>query len=187
MIGSRALSLAVALGGVIAAPQGGSQMAAPTTHLAAVLEVKDFGAEQLRIGDLNGDGAPEFLFVQSIRGTREITCLTATTVAGEVLWQVGKPSPDNGAIYSDLPVQVYDWDRDGRNEVLYVRQARYLEVPDPSLWYRERATRYEGEATMVVFDGATGRRRAPSRCRRRRMTASCSPTSRAAAGARTSW
>jgi hypothetical protein len=136
---------------------GAAEMAATTTHLVSVIDVKDFGAETMRIGDLSGDGAPDLLFVQSVYGTREITCLTATTIAGEVLWQVGKPSADNGRIYSDLPVQVYDWDNDRRNEVLYVKQARYVEVPDPTLWYRERATRYEGEATTVVLDGLTGK------------------------------
>ena len=127
-----------------------------TTHLVSLIDVRDFGAETLRIGDLNGDGAPDLLFTQSVYGTREITCLTATTIAGEVLWQAGTPSLDNGRIYSDLPVQVYDWDADGRNEVLYVRQARYAEVADPANPIREQATRYEGEATLVVLDGLTG-------------------------------
>jgi len=127
-----------------------------TTHLVSLIDVKNFGAETLRIGDLNGDGAPDLLFVQSVYGTREITCLTATTIFGEMLWQIGAPSADNGRIYSDLPVQVYDWDGDGRNEALFVRQARYAEVENPGSSIRERATRYEGHATMVVLDGMTG-------------------------------
>jgi outer membrane protein assembly factor BamB len=126
-------------------------------HLVSSIDVKDFGAETLRIGDLNADGAPDFLFVQSIYGTREITCLTATTITGEVLWQTGKASPENGRIYSDLPVQIYDWDGDGRNEVLYVRQARYIGWTLVGGYARERAERYEGVATMVVLDGATGK------------------------------
>lgn len=128
-----------------------------STHIVSIIDVKDFGAEQLRIGDLNGDGAPDLLFVQSIHATREITCLTATTIFGEVLWQEGTPSCDNGRIYSDLPVQVYDWDNDGCNEVLCVRQAQYHEPYLAAGWARERASRYAGEATMVVLDGITGR------------------------------
>ena len=128
----------------------------PTRHLVSSINVKDFGAETLRIGDLNGDGAPDLLLVQSVYGTREITCLTAVTIFGEVLWQTGKPSAENGRIYSDLPVQVYDWDADGRNEVLYVRQARYAEPPYRG-GVRERASRYEGSAKMVILDGCTGR------------------------------
>jgi hypothetical protein len=40
--------------------------------------------------------------------------------------------------------------------VLYVRQARYAEPPYQG-GVRERASRYEGDATMVVLEGATGR------------------------------
>ena len=54
----------------------------------------------------------------SLYGTRTITCLTALTIKGGVLWQHGAPSPANGHTYSDLPVQIYDWDGDGRNEVV---------------------------------------------------------------------
>jgi len=128
-----------------------------TVHLVSKIDVKDFGAETIRIGDLNGDGGPDLLFVQSVRGPRTITCLTATTVSGQILWQTGTPSRQNGLIYSDLPVQIYDWDRDGRNEVLYVRQAKYVEPPGEGNAVRERATRYEGDATMVVLDGGTGK------------------------------
>src|SRR5262249_21716768 len=117
--------------------------------------------ETLRFGDLNGDGAPDLLFVQSIFETREITCLTATTIQGTVLWQTGKPSAANGRIYSDLPVQIYDWDNDGENEVLYVRQAKYAEpILSPTGnggAVRERAKRYEGDATMIVLDAKTGK------------------------------
>ena len=130
-------------------------------HLVSNIDTKQFGAETIRIGDLNGDGAPDLLFVQSIYGTRKVSCLTATTILGNVLWQVGDPSAENAHIYSDLPVQVYDWDNDGRNEVLYVQQARYAEPVFIRSWdgrqARERARSYEGDATMIVLDGSTGR------------------------------
>ena len=128
-----------------------------TAHLVSRIDVKDFGAETLRIGDLNGDGGPDLLFVQSVFGTRAITCLTATTILGEVLWQTGTASIENGCIYSDLPVQIYDWDNDGKNEVLYVRQAVYAEPAYDGKSPRERASKYEGEAHIVILDGRTGK------------------------------
>ena len=73
-----------------------------------------------------------------------------------MLWQTGTPSADNGRIYSDLPVQIGDWDDDGRNDVLYVRQAVYAEPAYDGQSVRERATRYEGHATLIVLDGTTG-------------------------------
>lgn len=161
-----------------------------SARLVANIDVKDFGAETLRIGDLDGDGELDLLLVQSVYATRKITCLTALTIGGRVLWQVGRGSGSagesvggtagshsagegtggtggsesagggtggTGRIYSDLPVQVYDWDDDGRNEVLYVRQARYIQPGWDGKSPLERAERYEGAATMVVLDGTTGR------------------------------
>ena len=129
-----------------------------TVHLVSRIVGQEFLSETVRIGDLNGDGAPDVLFVQNLYGPRIITCLTATTISGEILWQTGTPSKDNGRCYCDLPVQIYDWDHDGRNEVLYVRQAKYLDSPPPDpRSVRERAARYEGDAAMLVLDGRTGR------------------------------
>lgn len=128
-----------------------------STHLVSSITTRDFGSATIRIGDLNGDGAPDLLFIQSVYGSREISCLTATTIFGEKLWQTGVPSADNGQIYSDLPVQIYDWDNDGVNEVLYIRQAKYAEpIEYGERKVRERAKRYEGSATMVVLNGNTG-------------------------------
>jgi len=142
--------------------QVGQAAPSPTTHLVSRIVGKEFLSETVRIGDLNGDGAPDVLFVQDLYGPRIITCLTATTITGEVLWQTGTPSNENGRAYCDLPVQIYDWDRDGRNEVLYVRQATYLDSPPPTAAnIRERAGRYEGNATMVVLNGATGQEKSP--------------------------
>lgn len=132
----------------------------------------EFGADTVRIGDLNGDGAPDLLFAQTLNlakpgtrqlqcRTREIRCLTATTIHGRMLWQWGEPSVQNGCNTGDMPVQVYDWDNDGENEVLFIRQAAYAELyPEDGPGYRGRAKRYEGTATLVVLDGKTGREKA---------------------------
>ena len=126
-----------------------------TVHLVSRIDVKDFGAGVLRVGDLNGDGAPDLLLVQSVYETREITCLTAVTISGEIIWQTGKPDRTNArGPYADLPVQVHDWDNDGANEVMYVKQATYVGA---GRGVRERAPRYEGNAAMVVLDARTGK------------------------------
>lgn len=130
-----------------------------SVHLVSAIDVRDFGAETLRTGDLNGDGAPDLLFVQGVYETRAISCLTATTISGKVLWQNGVPDPRNGRIYADLPAQVYDWDGDGQNEVLYVSQARYAERDPADGWAQQRASRYDGDATMHVLDAAAGQER----------------------------
>ena len=136
-----------------------------SVHVVSSFATREFGAEALRVGDLNGDGGPDLLLVQMECGTkdkmclsREIRCLTATTIYGEILWQHGRPSVNNGCVWCDLPVQIYDWDNDGANEVLYVRPSVYTELyPGDPKEYRGRAKRFEGTANMVVLDGRTGR------------------------------
>jgi hypothetical protein len=149
-----------------------------TAHLVSSIDTQDFGAETVRIADLNNDGAHELLFVQSDPCTRDIACLTATDLFGRVLWQTGAaPSRENAGIYSDLAAQVYDWDGDGRNEVLWVEQSIYAEsivwdyaqakhigVPTSRRgelrghkgWALEGARRYEDDAILHVLDGLTG-------------------------------
>ena len=143
-----------------------------TTHLVSSFATREFGADTVRIGDLNGDGAPDLLFTQThnqirpgtselLCRTREIRCLRATTIAGDILWQYGEPSTQNGCNTGDMPVQVYAWDGDGKNEVLFIRQAIYAEMyPEDLPEYRGRAKRYQGTATLVILDGATGQEKA---------------------------
>ena len=37
-----------------------------------------------------------------------------------MLWRAGKPDPKNVYFGSDFPVQIFDIDHDGRNEVIYI-------------------------------------------------------------------
>ena len=115
-----------------------------------------FGAgRNVRFGDLDGDGAPEMLIAQNIPRIGDnfvqISCLTAVTLDGQVLWQLGRPDPRNGLLTSDTPFQIHDIDGDGRNEVVMVKDFK-----------------------LQVLEGATGKVRksvpdARRRCRDNRL------------------
>ena len=59
----------------------------------------------------------------------QISCLTAVTLDGKVLWQLGRPDPRNGLLTADCPFQIHDIDGDGRNEVVMVKDFQ-LQVRD---------------------------------------------------------
>lgn len=79
-----------------------------------------------RFGDLDGDGRLDMLIAQNIPRVRgdafdHISCLTALTLDGRVLWQSGRPDPRNGLLTNDTPFQIHDIDGDGQTEIVLVR------------------------------------------------------------------
>ena len=89
------------------------------------LITEGFGAgRNVRFGDLNGDGKTDVLIGQVIHhGPRdrhsELSCMTALTLEGEQLWQIGKPDPEKYHLTNDVGFQIHDLDNDGKNEVIY--------------------------------------------------------------------
>lgn len=86
---------------------------------------------KLLLGDINGDGRMEMIFVQAKGGIDaryvpyEISCITAFALTGEMLWQFGEPVEDCGGFGADFPAQVCDIDADGKLEVLCVKEGRF--------------------------------------------------------------
>ncbi|WP_231735423.1 hypothetical protein [Gracilibacillus massiliensis] len=84
------------------------------------------------IGDLTGDGRMDLLMVQPDGGIddryvpHQVEAMTAFDLEGNLLWQAGEPSHTPGGPGSDYPVQIYDIDGDGYNEVLCVKNKQFL-------------------------------------------------------------
>ena len=99
----------------------------PKPTLWKKVSTEGFGVgRNLRFGDLTGDGTPDVLVGQMAHhGPRdaysELSCLTAMTFDGDILWRVGDPDPANYQLTNDVGFQIHDIDGDGRNEVVYCK------------------------------------------------------------------
>jgi rhamnogalacturonan endolyase len=98
----------------------------PLPKLWRQFATPNFGAgRNVRFGDLDGDGTPEMLVAQNIPRFADnfiqISCLTAVTLDGKMLWQLGRPDSRNGLLTADTPFQIHDLDGDGQCEVVLVK------------------------------------------------------------------
>ena len=105
------------------------------------------GARPL-FGDVTGDGRLDIVMMQPhhINATASqpgpmVAALTAYSLEGEMLWQVGEVDPEGRNNTQDIPAQIKDVDGDGTNEVVAIM------YPDGNT---------EAEGRFFVFDGATG-------------------------------
>ncbi len=111
------------------------QEANPRMVLWKKIFTPNFGAgRNVRFGDLNNDGQIDVLIGQVIHHgpkdrNSELSCLTAITFDGEILWQTGRPDPWKAMLTNDVAFQIHDIDNDGKNEVIYTMD-QYLIIAD---------------------------------------------------------
>jgi rhamnogalacturonan endolyase len=119
------------------------QAANPGLRVWKKIKTEGFGVgRNIRFGDLNSDGQFDVLIGQvQHHGPKdrnsELSCLTAMTLDGEMLWQVGDPDPWKDHLTNDVAFQIHDLDGDGTQEVIYCKDMK-----------------------IVVADGATGKTKA---------------------------
>jgi hypothetical protein len=81
----------------------------------------EYGTNQnLRLGDLNGDGNKELVFARPDASGLGVGSISVINLEGELMWQYGKLVKIDGCSGEELPVQVHDLDGDGSREVIFV-------------------------------------------------------------------
>ncbi len=103
-------------------------------RLANEVDITGFGDTGMRLGDLDGDGELEAVFFQArdchiprmsaggYRHEKQVHCVTAMKLDGDVMWQEGAPLGTGHWAMHGVAAAVSDIDADGRPEIVYVTE-----------------------------------------------------------------
>ena len=115
----------------------------------------EFGTDQnIRLGDLTGDGNKEILFARSLEPGSSVCCISAMNLEGTLIWQYGDQGSPVKKAGPELPVQIHDLDGDGAREVIFVSEQRIhvLDGKNGSLIRRERIPGSLDARTIIFGD-----------------------------------
>lgn len=135
----------------------GTAMAKPkNSSISAIkllkkIKLYDYGSHVVRFGDLNGDGQAEAVMVQIDR-KRQVTGIVAISLyTGKVLWQHDRPRRKNFRTTGDIPVQVYDWNQDGYDDVIFAKADELHILNGLNGTYLNR-TKIEHPYSLFIYD-----------------------------------
>jgi hypothetical protein len=111
----------------------------------------------LAVGDLTGDGRPEFVVARN--NNQAVTAVTALAADGRVLWTWGQGG--SADIAYDVPCTVYDLDGDGAGEVLISVEGQLLVLDGKTGSVRRKLPLPDGlrTADCILVANLTGKTR----------------------------
>jgi hypothetical protein len=120
------------------------------------------GCPGMRLGDINGDGRMDIVVGQGVDQNslgsytpQRVAAVTAFDLKGNQLWQFGTPNNFHIAT-SDIPIQVYDMDGDGKSEVFAAMSTSELTVLDGTGNVQRRITLPAGSNDSIAFANLRG-------------------------------
>ncbi len=118
----------------------------------------EFGTNQnIRLGDLNGDGNKEIVFVRPDLSGMGVGSISVINLDGELMWQYGKLVACEACEGKELPVQVHDLDGDGSREVIFASKG-WIHMLDGKTGKRLRRFRIpgSGDVNSLIFGDLMG-------------------------------
>lgn len=116
------------------------------------------------LGDIDGDGRMEAVFVQADSGIddryipHQITCVTAYRLDGSIMWQTGRRMEVPGGFGSDFPAQICDFDGDGYLEIVCVMERKFCVLDGRTGKCKKQYELPSGEAhDCIILADLTGR------------------------------
>ena len=122
----------------------------------------DFGGHWMVTGDVDGDGQADIVTAQNVLlpGIHYTSAASAQRLDGSVIWQWGEPNKGRKDLGYDVALQIYDWDGDGRNEVILLTEGFLVELDGATGEEKRRFAIPQKATDCLVFCNLTGGPRA---------------------------
>ena len=90
----------------------------------------EFGGAWVVAGDLDGDGTVEIVSARNVdqNDVHFTSAVVAQRLDSSMLWRWGNRKIGRKELHHDVACQIYDWDGDGRNEVVLCAGESLLEL-----------------------------------------------------------
>lgn len=113
-------------------------------------------------GDLDGDGKVEIVSARNVdsNDVHYTSAVVAQRLDGSVLWRWGDPKIGRKKLHHDVACQIYDWDGDGRNEVVLLAKGFLVELDGATGRERRRLPLPKDATDCLVFANLSGNPRA---------------------------
>ncbi len=123
-----------------------------------MFDTGEFGTNvNIRLGDLNGNGNKEIVFVRPDVSGSEVGSISVINLDGELLWQYGQLVKLDGCSGIELPLQVHDLDGDGSREVIFIKRGRiYIIDGRTGKLIRRVRIPVSGEFNSMIFGDLMG-------------------------------
>jgi len=113
-------------------------------------------------GDVDGDGRPEIVSARNVdkNDVHYTSAVVAQRLGGSVLWRWGDPKVGRKKLHHDVACQIYDWDGDGRNEVVLCADGWLVELDGATGHERRRLVLPKDATDCLTFVNVSGNPRA---------------------------
>ncbi|MFH1744359.1 MAG: hypothetical protein ABIH23_35600 [bacterium] len=113
-------------------------------------------------GDVDGDGAVDIVSARNVDqdDVHYTSAVVAQRLDGSVIWKWGDPKIGRRNLHHDVACQIYDWDGDGKNEVILCTKGFLVELDGTTGEERRRIPIAEDATDCVAFVNISGEQRA---------------------------
>jgi len=118
----------------------------------------EFSGAWVVAGDLDGDAAVEILSARNVdqNDVHFTSAVVAQRLDSSVLWRWGNPKIGRKQLHHDVACQIYDWDGDGRNEVVLCTEGYLVELEGATGKEKRRWPLPKDATDCLVFANLSG-------------------------------